>query len=102
MASITLKSGTSLIMPWAFQNSDGTPTDITNLTISAQVRDSAGHLITTLVFSIVNAVGGIASTPVDTTAWPIGNLVCDVKTTSGSLVSISDSFTITTVRSVTL
>jgi hypothetical protein len=57
--------------------------DLTGWAISSQVRDQSGALVATLNIGPRNDAAGIYAVSYDnTTTWPIGTLVWDVRTTA--------------------
>ena len=85
--------------------SAGVATSITGLTIKAQVRNpfnmSLVSELTVVAGNQSTAAGTFTLISSDTTAWPIGNLVCDIQITSGSTIRSSDSFYIPVIEDVT-
>jgi hypothetical protein len=101
MPQIEIKQGAALRMQWTFTNNDGSPADLTSVTLSSQVRTVTNDLVTALPI-VRTAAQGVATVEVDdTTAWPIGLLRCDIKAVIAGVPVLSDTFGIHVQRSVT-
>jgi hypothetical protein len=99
--SIPLKQGASFILGLQFSNDDGTPTDLGTCSVTSQLRDSQNTLIANLPV-VSGGVSGTASINVlDTSAWPLGVLRCDIKVASSQQIIFSETFSISVARSVT-
>lgn len=101
MSVIRIKQGDSLLLTMTFVNDDGSGVDLTNVTLSAQVRDVSDNPIAvlTIVKSSVLNVATVQET--ETGLWPPGILRADLKLVSGGLVVLSDTFGIHVNRAVT-
>ncbi len=82
----------------------GVPAPITGLTITSQLRDQNDTLIDDLrVVPNDLDVTKFTLVPVtpDTSAWPVGLLVCDIKTVQGGIETPSETFQIPVIEEVT-
>lgn len=101
MPQLAIKQGAAFLMQWTCQNDDGTPADLTSVTLKSQLRTVTGDLVTTLPV-VRTAVIGIATVEVDdTTQWPVGMLLGDIKATIGGRPILSDTFGVMVGRAVT-
>lgn len=98
---IKLKRGDTLRL-LAQVKVDDVITDISGWTISACVTDN-NKFTTCLTGTILNALVGYYELRADTSKWPVGKLICDVKyTLSNNDVIHTDDLTIKVLPSVTL
>jgi hypothetical protein len=101
MTQLAIKQGSVFWIQMMFQNDDGTPADLTTVTLKSQLRTVTGDLVTTLPI-VRTAALGVATIEVDdTTQWPIGTLLGDVKATIGSRPILSDTFGVMVGRGIT-
>ncbi len=98
---IRVKQGASLLLQFTFQNDDGTPVDLTNLTLASQVRDPEGVLVATLPIVLTGTEGVATVTVADTSQWAPGTLRGDVAGVTGGLTVISETFGVRVERAVT-
>jgi hypothetical protein len=99
-ATLSIKQGATLQLLIAATNDNGTPLDLTNIVVSAEVRNFDGLLIDTLGITPTGITGQL-SVAQNTTVWPISQLTCDFKFVSGSTVLKSDTFIITVLPAIT-
>ncbi len=98
---IRLKRGGALRLQMAFQDDQSQPIDLTNVTLTSQVRDAADTLIAALPV-VRTAALGIATVEVaDTSAWPAGRLRADIRAVIEGVTVLSDTFAIVVGRAVT-
>lgn len=93
----------SLACTWKVDN---TPTDITGLTITSQIRASSGALIVELRVVAENQTtnpGKYALVPVnpDTHLWPIGDAYCDIQVDDQGVDRSSETFLIPIIEDIT-
>ena len=100
MAAITIKQGASLPLVLQF-TSAGIAANLTGAVAVSQVRDASDGLIATLAATVAGSQGLVTLVASDTSAWPIGDLRCDVKLTQAGAVTFTKTFTITIERPVT-
>ena len=101
MGQLTLKRGATLDLTIGIQNDDGSPVDLTGAGVISQVRTAADELVATLSPVITGVAGAVALTVLDTSAWPIGLLRCDVRVSLAGRIAFSDTFGILVTRAVT-
>jgi hypothetical protein len=110
MATITHKRGDSLELECKLVKDD-VAIDITNFTITSQLRDSTDTLITDTNFNgsftvtktnPTTGVFKITATATETSEWPLRKAICDVQfvEADGDTTS-SETFNIDIVRDVT-
>ena len=101
MAEIRIKRGATLALQLTFQADDGTPLDLTAVTLSAQVRTPAGDLVTGLPIVRTDVAGVATVTVNDTSQWPVGMLRSDLKALIAGAAVFSDTFAIHVSQAVT-
>ena len=85
----------------------GIASSLSGMTVASQVRNNYGSvLVDDLVINVLDQstyVGQFVITPTttDTSAWPIGSLLCDIKISAAGVIKHSDSFLIPVVDRVT-
>lgn len=102
-AKINFKRGDTFVVQCTLKQT-GVPQSLAGWTIKSQVRTQQSlRLVTELNFSVVNDQQGIFQLQcTDTTDWPIGALVCDIRyTTPNAQVVSTDTFTIEVQSEVT-
>jgi hypothetical protein len=82
---------------------DGDPAPIDNLTITSQVRQANGALVTDLVAEeVIGEVGQFLLTPdTETDTWPLDVLQCDIEITDDGFVRSSETVYIPVVKDIT-
>ena len=82
---------------------DGTPADISTISIASQVRKQYGSLVATMVVTKLGSTGQftLAPTDSDTSEWPLGNLLCDIEFTQSGNIRSTETFGITVIEEVT-
>lgn len=106
---ISIKQGDTLSIAGQALQDSGAALDLTGSTIRAQVRtrDGTGYgaLLTALTVTVVSATAGtftLAATSVQTAAWPVGRLACDLELTdSGGAITHSETFDVHVRAAVT-
>ncbi len=86
---------------------DGVPQSILGFDIESQVRNSYGmNLVDDFSISILesgeNNIGQFVISELDTSAWPIGSMLCDIKLSAAGVSKHSDSFLIPVIERITL
>lgn len=99
---INIKQGDTFSVTGTYTDGNGLPIDLTNITISSQVRSTTLALIDTLV-CVKSGTTGVytLSAPIGTDAWPIGEAVWDIKYSSGSMVTHTDNINLFINKKVT-
>jgi len=96
------KRGSSWSYSVVCTNDDGTPFDLTNVTIKAQIRDLNHNLVEELATNKTDAAAGQWTiTPVDTADWPIKSLRHDVLYTLNGIKVHSETIVIKVVQAET-
>jgi hypothetical protein len=102
MIFFPVKIGQTLQLNCVAQQDDGTPIDITSATITSEVRDLNAALVQELPVNLVTPAAGVFQLgPCNTTAWPAGNLSCDVRYVLAGVVLYSETFGLISLPSVT-
>ena len=105
-APITLKQGQSFSLTCRVGVYDGagawTPDDISAATITSHLRTANDILIQNFIVvkDTVNA-GFFTMSSLDTSAWTVGTLYCDLKIIKSGIVSYTDTFIVLVDKSVT-
>lgn len=92
----------SLACTW---KQNGAPAPITGLTITSQLRKADRTLVDDLrviADTADNTKFTLVPTNADTGAWPVGMLICDIKTVVDGIDRLSETFQIPVVEEVTL
>lgn len=110
MATISHKQGDTLELTFELKTGT-TAVDITNYTISSQLRDSTDALLTTddfagnLTYTAIDATAGqfqLSATSVETADWPEREYNCDVQfIDNDNETSSSETFKIKVIKDVT-
>jgi len=110
MATITHKQGDTLELTFELK-ANNAAVNITNYTISSQLRDSTDALLVTdnfdgsLDFTLINAAAGqfqLSASATATAEWPIRTYDCDVQIIDlGGDTSSSETFKIKVVKDIT-
>jgi hypothetical protein len=90
MPDLSLKRGASLQLLIAVANDDNTPFDLTEVTVSSQVRTATGALIATLTVTPTGTPGQLSVLQA-TDTWPTGPAQLDLKFVSGDVVLKSET-----------
>jgi hypothetical protein len=104
MATITHKRGDTFELTMTLET-QGVAVDLTDFTISCQMRDQIDALIQT--FTVVktdptNGVFTVSATDAETYLWPVANLFTDIEFIAlDSTVSSSDTFSIQVTKDIT-
>jgi len=102
MTELTLKQGGSLLLALAFTEDDGSAADLTGSSVSSQIRDAQDSLVAALPVVVTTPTAGTASIAVmDTSAWPLGTLRCDIRVQAASTIMFYETFAIHIQRAVT-
>lgn len=99
--TLVVKQGASFQLTVAAQNNDGTPVNLTQATLTSQVRDAYGNLIANLTLMPTTFLGQYSITE-PTTVWPPGDLVWDIKIVQAGLTLISETAGILVIPAVTM
>jgi hypothetical protein len=98
---IRIKQGASLLLQLSFVDNTGAPVDLTNATLTAQLRNPIGDLIATLPIVKTDITGVATITVADTHLWPIGMLRTDILCVAAGLGVISETAGVRVERAVT-
>ncbi len=101
MTSFAIKQGETMLLAINMADDNGVPIDISQLAISAQVRDGRANLIEALSVMLGAETGTGILQANDTANWPTGRLLCDVKLSLGSLAVATETFAIFVSSGVT-
>lgn len=110
MATITHKQGDTLELTFQLKR-DGSAVNITNYTITSQLRDSTDALLTTdnfngsLTYTLINATAGqfqLSASSTATAEWDTRTYDCDVQIVDGdNETSSSETFQIKVIKDIT-
>lgn len=104
MATITHKRGDTFELSATLENG-GNAVDITNFTITSQVRDAEDALLQALTVTVTDAVAGaftVSATPAQTETWGIKNYDCDIEfVEAGGEVNSTETFQINVIKDIT-
>jgi len=104
MATITHKRGDTFELSCTLEN-EGNPVDITNFTITAQVRQADDTLLQALTVTKTDAANGaftLGATSTETEGWEVLQYQCDIEFIEGSgEVNSSETFTINVIKDIT-
>lgn len=110
MATITHKKGDTLELTFQLKR-DGSAVDITNYTITSQLRDSTDTLLTTdnfngsLTYTLIDASAGqfqLSASSTATAEWDTRKYDCDVQLIDGdNETSSSETFKINVIKDIT-
>lgn len=98
---LALKRGATLRLSIAVTQDSGAALDLTGMTVTMQLRDSADALVATLSPVNGGATGLITVVEHATAAWPIGALRGDIRIVNGPETIISHSYTLRVDLAVT-
>ena len=103
--TIDIKRGDTLALDCQVLEADGvTPIDITDWTIRAQVRSTAGALLTSVTTAITTAADGeytLRALPTDTATWPRAARMDIEYTDSGGDVMSTETLALDVERDIT-
>ena len=82
---------------------DGTASDISTIDIASQIRTQSGSLVETMVVTKLEETGQFTLEPTtsDTSAWPLGNLLCDIEFTQSGNIRSTETFGIVVIEEIT-
>ena len=83
---------------------DGIPTSISTIDIASQIRTQYGTLIDSMIVTKSGSSTGVftlAPSDSDTSAWPLGNLLCDIEFTQSGNIRSTETFGIVVVEEIT-
>lgn len=104
MTEISLKQGATFPTTGQAVADDGvTPRSLVGKTLTSQIRDEDGNLVTTLTLAVTNAANGdySISVPGGTSTWPVATLYWDIKESDGTNITYTETITIVVSRSET-
>lgn len=104
MSTITHKRGDTFELSCTLEN-EGVPVDITNFTITSQVRGPDDVLLQALAVTKTDAAAGVFSlsaTATQTETWDVKKYLCDIEFVEpGGEVNSSQTFTIDVLKDIT-
>lgn len=104
MTTFSHKRGDTFALACSAENA-GVAVDLTNYTISSQIRDTADSVIETLTVTKTSAVDGeftMSATATQTELWTLGSHQCDIEFVSASgEVDSTETFTISVIKDIT-
>lgn len=104
MATITHKRGDTFELSATLEN-QGVAVDITNFTITSQVRQSDDALLQDLTVTKTDAAKGaftLSATPAQTETWDVQPYDCDIEfIDGGGEVNSSNTFVISVLKDIT-
>lgn len=104
MATITHKRGDTFELSATLENS-GNAVDITNFTITSQVRDVEDALLQALTVTITDAATGaftVSATPAQTETWAVKTYDCDIEfVEADGEVNSTETFQINVIKDIT-
>lgn len=104
MATITHKRGDTFELAATLENA-GNAVDITNFTITSQIRQSDDTLLQALTVTVTDAAAGeftLSATAAETETWGVAQYECDIEFIDiGGEVNSSDTFTINVIKDIT-
>ena len=104
MAVFSHKRGDTFELSASLEN-EGTPVDLTNFTITSQIRDKDDSLLQPLTVTVTDAVNGeftLSATAAETETWGVEQYQCDIEFVEGSgEVNSSETFTINVIKDIT-
>jgi hypothetical protein len=104
MATITHKRGDTFELSCTLEN-EGSSVDITNFTITSQIRQSDDTLLQALTVAKTDAANGaftLSATAAETETWAAANYECDIEfVDGGGEVNSSQTFTISVLKDIT-
>ena len=104
MATITTKRGDTFELSGTLEN-QGNAVDITDFTITSQIRAADDTLLQALTVTILDASAGaftLSATPAQTETWSVQNYECDIEFIDGtSEVNSTETFTISVLKDIT-
>jgi len=102
MEVLKIKRGASFSLECTYKVDD-IASSITGMTINAELRNGANHLVQILHYVENSTLGGffLKATAAETSTWGVNNLRCDIKITEGEIVRFSETFAVNVTREVT-
>lgn len=104
MATINHKRGDTFELSCSLEN-EGNPVDITNFTITSQVRSPDDTLLQPLTVTVTDAATGaftLSATPTQTETWDTIQYLSDIEfVDGGGEVNSSETFTINVIKDIT-
>jgi len=104
MATINHKRGDTFELSSTLEN-EGNPVDITNFTITSQIRSPDDSLLQALTVTVTDAVNGaftLSATPAQTETWDNIQYLSDIEfVDGGGEVNSSETFTINVIKDIT-
>lgn len=104
MTTITHKRGDTFELSCTLEN-EGVAVDITNFTITSQMRQTDDTLLQALTVTKTDAANGaftLSATPAETELWGVQNYDCDIEfIEGGGEVNSSETFIISVIKDIT-
>ena len=104
MTTITHKRGDTFELSCTLEN-QGVAVDITNFTITSQLRLSDDTLLQALTVTVTDAAAGaftLGATATETEGWGIASYECDIEFVEpGNEVNSSETFVLNVIKDIT-
>jgi len=104
MATITHKRGDTFELSCTLEN-EGNSVDITNFTITSQIRKNDDTLLQALTVTKTDAVNGaftLSAPPAETETWGVRDYQSDIEfVEAGGEVNSSETFVISVIKDIT-
>ena len=104
MATITHKRGDTFELSCTLEN-EGVAVDITNFTITSQLRLPDDTLLQALTVTVTDAAAGaftLSATSNETEGWGVASYQCDIEFIEGSgEVNSSETFVLNVIKDIT-
>ncbi|MCH4024050.1 MAG: hypothetical protein LKH33_10290 [Acetobacter sp.] len=101
---LPFKRGMSFVLSCAFEDSSGAAVDLSDYTLSSQLRDGLDNLVAELDCAPVSGVAGRVNARFvgSTSDWPVGRLFCDMRIIrQDGLIQMTRTFIVSVSESVT-
>src|SRR6056297_930669 len=103
MATITHKRGDTFELSCTLEN-QGVAVDITNFTITSQLRLSDDTLLQALTVTVTDAAAGaftLSATSTETEVWDVAAYECDIEFIDDGEVNSSETFVLNVIKDIT-
>jgi len=101
LPTLRVKQGATFQLLIAVTNDDGSVFDLTNVAVTAQLRDPSFNLIATLAVTPTGIAGQLSITAA-TDAWTPGRYLADFKISEAAIVLKSQTFNVIVEPAVTV
>jgi len=103
MATITHKRGDTFELSCTLEN-EGNIVDITNFTITSQLRLPDDTLLQALTVTVTDAAAGaftLSATATETEGWDVASYQCDIEFIDDGEVNSSETFVLNVIKDIT-